>query len=73
MPNSPDEACRSRVTKKTFSGTHTQELNGLPPTGKHVTLQFADIMRLRDGQIVEHWLSMDQLSFLQQLGVIPEM
>jgi hypothetical protein len=30
-------------------------------------------MRLRDGQIVEHWLSMDQLSFLQQLGVIPEM
>jgi len=61
------------VTKKTFSGTHTQELNGLPPTGKQVTLQFADIMRLRDGQIVEHSLSMDQLSFLQQLGVIPEM
>ena len=61
------------VTKKTFTGTHTQELNGIPPTGKRVTLQFADIMRLRNGQIVEHWLSMDQLSFLQQLGIIPEM
>jgi predicted ester cyclase len=28
-------------------------------------------MRVRDGRIVEHWLSMDQLSFMQQLGVIP--
>jgi len=27
-------------------------------------------MRVRDGQIVEHWLSMDQLSFMQQLGVV---
>jgi len=26
---------------------------------------------VRDGRIVEHWLSMDQLSFLQQLGVMP--
>jgi steroid delta-isomerase-like uncharacterized protein len=59
------------VTKKTFTGTHTAELNGIPPTGKRVTLQFADIMRVRDGQIVEHWLAMDQLSFMQQLGVLP--
>jgi len=44
------------VTKKTFTG---------------VTLQFADIMRVRDGKIVEHWLTMDQLSFMQRLGVLP--
>jgi steroid delta-isomerase-like uncharacterized protein len=60
------------VTKKTFNGTHTGELNGIPPTGKRVSIQYVDIMRLRDGQITEHWLSMDQLSFLQQLGVIPQ-
>jgi steroid delta-isomerase-like uncharacterized protein len=59
------------VTKKTFTGTHTAEFVGIPATGKRVTLQFVDIMRVRDGQIVEHWLSMDQLSFMQQLGVIP--
>jgi predicted ester cyclase len=59
------------VTKKTFTGTHEAEFAGLPPTGKRVTLQFVDIMRVRDGRIVEHWLSMDQLSFMQQLGVIP--
>ena len=60
------------VTKKTFHGTHTGELNGIAPTGNPVSIQYVDIMRVRDGQIVEHWLSMDQLSFMQQLGVMPE-
>jgi steroid delta-isomerase-like uncharacterized protein len=59
------------VTKKTFTGTHTEELSGIPPTGKRVTLQFADVMRVRDGKIVEHWLAMDQMSFMQQLGLLP--
>jgi steroid delta-isomerase-like uncharacterized protein len=59
------------VTKKTFTGTHTGDFAGIPPTGKHVELTYVDILRVRDGKIVEHWLSMDQLSFMQQLGVIP--
>jgi steroid delta-isomerase-like uncharacterized protein len=60
------------VTKKTMTGTHIGEFNGIPPTGKRVAIQYVDILRLRDGQIIEHWLSMDQLSFMQQLGVIPQ-
>ena len=59
------------VTKKTFTGTHTAELNGIPPTGKRVSIQYVDILRLRDGKIIEHWLSMDQMNFMQQLGVLP--
>jgi steroid delta-isomerase-like uncharacterized protein len=59
------------VTKKTMSGTNQGDFAGIPATGKHVTLQFVDIMRIRDGRIVEHWLCMDQLSWMQQLGVIP--
>jgi steroid delta-isomerase-like uncharacterized protein len=58
------------VTKKTFTGTHTSDFAGIPATGNKVTLQFVDIMRLRDGKIVEHWNCIDQLSFMQQLGVI---
>lgn len=61
------------VTKKTLTGTHSEPLGDLPATGRSVSLQFVDIMRVRDGRIVEHWLSMDQLSFMQQLGVIPAM
>jgi len=59
------------ATKKTMTGTHTGEFNGIEPTGKRIEIQYADILRLRDGQIIEHWLSMDQLRFMQQLGVIP--
>ena len=59
------------ATKKTMRGTHTGEFAGIPATGRTVTLQYVDILRLRDGKIVEHWLSMDSLSFMQQLGVIP--
>lgn len=58
------------VTKKTFNGTHTGELNGIPPTGNRVSIQYVDIMRVRNGQIIEHWLAMDQLNFMQQLGAI---
>ena len=59
------------ATKKTFTGTHTAAFGEIPATGRPVTLQYVDILRLRDGRIVEHWLSMDQLSFLRQLGVLP--
>ncbi len=59
------------ATKKTFTGTHTVDFGDIPATSKRVTLQYVDIMQVRDGRIVEHWLSMDQLSFLQQLGVMP--
>ena len=55
----------------TFTGTHKDEFFGIPPTAKSVTLQFVDIMRVREGRITDHWLCMDQLSFMQQLGVIP--
>ena len=40
-------------------GTHTGELWGLPPSGNRVEWEFIDIMRVRDGKIVEHWTSMD--------------
>lgn len=59
------------ATKKTFTGTHTADMGEIHATGKPVTLQYVDFMRVRDGRIIEHWLCMDQLSFMQQLGVIP--
>jgi steroid delta-isomerase-like uncharacterized protein len=59
------------VTKKTMSGTNTGDFAGIPATGKPVTFQYVDIMRVRDGRIVEHWNILDQLNWLTQLGVIP--
>jgi predicted ester cyclase len=47
------------ATRKTFRGTHTGQLWGLPPSGNRVEWEFIDIMRVRDAKIVEHWTSMD--------------
>lgn len=58
------------VTRGTFTGTHQGKLQGLPPTGKHVTVSFIHIDRLVDGQIMEHWGQADMVGMLQQLGVI---
>jgi steroid delta-isomerase-like uncharacterized protein len=59
------------VTRKTFSGTHRGELMGVPPTGKHVAFTVIDIVRLRGGQIAEHWNLVDLLGLLRQLGAVP--
>ncbi len=59
------------VTRKTFHGTHQGEFMGIPPTGRQVAIQVIDIVRVVEGQVVEHWNAVDNLGLLQQLGVIP--
>ncbi|HLF74780.1 MAG TPA: ester cyclase [Anaerolineales bacterium] len=58
-------------TYKTFHGTHTGTLMGIPATGKAFSVDLIDILAVVDGQITEHWVVMDQLGLLQQLGVVP--
>jgi steroid delta-isomerase-like uncharacterized protein len=59
------------VTRKVFHGTHRGELMGIPPTGREVTIELIDIVRVADGRIVEHWNVVDRLGLLTQLGVAP--
>jgi steroid delta-isomerase-like uncharacterized protein len=55
-----------------WTGTHLGELMGIPPTGKRVSLASTAMGRFNaDGQALEHWESNDNLSLMQQLGVIP--
>jgi predicted ester cyclase len=56
----------------TFSGTHQGEFMGLPPTGKRIEVDAIDIVRIRDGQVAEHWGVFDAMLMMQQLGAIPE-
>ncbi|MCB0631962.1 MAG: ester cyclase [Saprospiraceae bacterium] len=42
-------------TRKIIRGTHTGEIAGILPTGRKVEIKVIDIIRLRDGQYVEHW------------------
>ncbi|HMF03374.1 MAG TPA: ester cyclase [Acidimicrobiia bacterium] len=58
-------------TRKTFHGTNDGEFMGMPPTGKKVSFDVIDILRLRDRQFVEHWNVVDNLGLMQQLGAVP--
>jgi predicted ester cyclase len=59
------------VIRYSVHGTHNGELMGIPPTGKEVSIAGIAIDRFEDSQSVEHWEIIDQLSLMQQLGVIP--
>lgn len=59
------------VTRKTFHGTNDGEFMGMPPTGKRVSFDVIDILRLRDGQFTDHWNVVDALGLMQQLGAVP--
>jgi steroid delta-isomerase-like uncharacterized protein len=59
------------VNRWTGHGTHLVELMGIPATGKPVTLTGITIFRIAGDKIVEEWTEMNQMSLMQQLGVIP--
>jgi steroid delta-isomerase-like uncharacterized protein len=52
-------------------GTNTGSGNGLPATGKKAELAGITIWRIVDGKIREEWSAFDQLSMMQQLGLLP--
>lgn len=59
------------AVRLTMRGTHLGELNGLPPTGRRVTVTGISIERVANGRIVEGWNQNDALGLLQQLGALP--
>ena len=52
-------------------GTNTGTGNGLPATGKKAELAGITIWRIVDNKIKEEWSAFDQLSMMQQLGLLP--
>jgi len=59
----------------TCRGTHTGTLEHpadgvLEPTGRSFAVDPMHIHRVRDGHIVQHWGTRNDLSMLQQLGVV---
>lgn len=53
------------------TGTQKGELNGIPPTGKAGKIAHWIVNRFNDeGKIVESWNLNDNLSMMQQLGIL---
>jgi predicted ester cyclase len=61
------------TTYKTYYGTHKGPIFGLAPTGRKMHFESVDVMRVRNGQITDHWGAGNLLSVVQQLGgkVVP--
>ena len=66
---SDDRSC----TAFTLRGTHEEDFMGIPVTKKSVEVKGMVMSRFKDNKIVEDLEILDNLSFFQQLGVIPEM
>jgi steroid delta-isomerase-like uncharacterized protein len=52
----------------TIEGTHRGELLGMPPTGRRVSVTGIDLVRVRNGRIVEHRGLTDTVGLLRQLS-----
>ena len=59
------------VGRITARGTHQGEFMGIAPTGKPVSFNAIDVVRIDGGKIVERWSQADMLGLLQQLGAVP--
>ena len=59
------------VARWTFHGTNEGDFQGLPPTGKKVTIPGISVFRLVDGKIMDDWTISDTFGLMQQLGAIP--
>jgi predicted ester cyclase len=60
------------VLRMTWRGNNSGEFVGIPATGRDVQFDVIDIARVANGKLVEHWGLLDQLSMLQQMGVVPQ-
>jgi predicted ester cyclase len=58
------------VMRWTARGTHQGELQGIPPTGRRVTVTGIVISRAAEGKLVESWEVYDALGMMRQLGLV---
>jgi len=55
----------------TYGGTHLGEMNGIPPTGKKISLDCYGFHRIENGKIAETWVTWDNMAMMAQLGLLP--
>jgi predicted ester cyclase len=56
------------TTRKIYVGTHKGEFLGVPPTGRTVTFDVIDILRVKDDAITDHWGVMNIMKLMAQIS-----
>ncbi len=57
--------------RTTMTGTHDGEYKGLPPTGRHVAAETAEVYRIADGKFVGYWCLANVAGLMRQLTEEP--
>lgn len=55
-----------------FEGKHTGDFMGISPTGRIVNLEGTTLVQMKDGRIAQEQDFMDNMVFLQQLGIVSD-
>jgi|SRR5215210_2512018 len=58
--------CRSTMT-----GTHDGEYKGIPPTGRNIAAESAEVFRIVDGKIAGYWCLANVAGLMRQLTEEP--
>lgn len=53
--------------RTTMTGTHDGEYKGLPPTGRHIAAESAEVFRIADGKFVGYWCLTNVAGLMRQL------
>lgn len=53
--------------RSTMTGTHDGEYKGLPPTGRHIATEAAEVFRIADGKFVAYWCMTNVAGLMRQL------
>jgi steroid delta-isomerase-like uncharacterized protein len=54
-----------------ITGTHREEFQGIPATGKRISVDCMNFLTIKDGKIVEEWSNSDMIGLMRQIGAIP--
>ena len=57
--------------RSTLTGTHDGEYKGIPPTGRHVASECAEVFRIADGRFVGYWCLANVAGLMRQLTEEP--
>jgi steroid delta-isomerase-like uncharacterized protein len=58
------------VIRARVSGRQVGPFAGVPVTGREFSVEHTHIVRVLDGQVVEHWANRDDCGLLRQLGLL---
>lgn len=59
-------ACRVNI-----NGTHDGNFQGIPATNKSIAISGITIFRIDNNKLSEHWVSVDMMGLMVQIGAIP--